>query len=126
MATVIYEPGNSASEAEARSIERAMEGGMMVGSLRLHPKRLSVHALGGLAGSRLAFVTRGTDYRAIASAAAPRSILTISADPACARSGYCVVAISSSPRVQITISRSAARAAKLRFSSSFLMLVREI
>jgi len=126
MAAVIYQPGDAASEAEARSIEHAIGDGMTVGSLRLRPKRFSTNALGGLAGARIAFVTRGTDYRAIASAAAPRSILTISADPACARGGYCVVAISAAPRVQITISRSAARAANLRFNSSFLMLVREI
>jgi hypothetical protein len=71
-------------------------------------------------------VTRGTNYRAIAAATASRSILTISSDPACAQAGHCVVAISTAPRVQITVSGAASRAANLRFSSSFLMLVREI
>jgi hypothetical protein len=126
IAAIIYEPGNAASENEARSIERSMGEGMVVGSARLVPRRVSTSALQGLAGARLAFVTRGTNYRAIASVAASRSILTISADPACARAGYCVVAISAAPRIQITVSRAASRAANLRFNSSFLMLVREI
>jgi len=123
---IIYEPGDAASESEARSIERSMGEAMVVGSARLVPRRVSTSALQGLAGARLAFVTRGTNYRAIASAASSRSILTISADPACAQAGYCVVAISAAPRVQITVSRAASRAANLRFNSSFLMLVREI
>jgi len=126
IAAIVYEPGNAASETEARSIERAMGEGIVVGSARLMPRRVSTSALHGLAGARLAFVTRGTNYRAIASATAPRSILTISSDPACAQAGYCVVAISAVPRVQITVSRAASRSANLRFNSSFLMLVREI
>jgi len=126
IAAIIYESGNAASEAEARAIERAIGTGMLVGSARLMPRRVSSSALQGLAGARLAFVTRGANYRAIATATAPRSILTISSDPACAQAGYCVVAISAAPRVQITVSRAASRAANLRFNSSFLMLVREI
>ena len=126
VAAIIYEPGNAASENEARSIERAVGDAMVVGSARLQPRRVSTSALQGLAGVRLAFVTRGINYRAIAATTASRSILTISADPACAQAGYCVVAISAVPRVQIIVSRAASRAANLRFNSSFLMLVREI
>ena len=126
IAAIIYEPGNSASENEARSIERSMGDGMAVGSARLSPRRVSTNALQGLAGARVAFVTRGTNYRAVAAATAPRSILTISSDPTCAQAGHCIVAISAAPRVQITVSRAASRAANLRFNSSFLMLVREI
>src|SRR5688572_30232136 len=77
IAAIIYEPGNAASENEARSIERSMGDFMVVGSARLMPRRVSTSALQGLAGARLAFVTRGTNYRAIAAAAASRSILTI-------------------------------------------------
>lgn len=126
IAAIVYEPGDMASEAEARSIERAMGSGMLIGSLRLKPKRVATNALAGLTGAQVAFVTRGTDYKAIASAASPRSVLTISADPACSRAGYCVVGVSSIPKVQIFVSKAATRAAKLRFNSSFLMLVKEV
>jgi hypothetical protein len=126
IAAVIYQPGDAASEMEARAVERALGSGLVIGSLRLKSRLVAGNALEGLAGTRVAFVTKGTDYRAIAAAAAPRSILTISSDLACTRAGYCIVAINSVPRVQITVSKAATRAAKLRFSAGFLMLIKEI
>ena len=126
IAAIVFEPGDAASEAEARSLERSMGNEMVIGALRLKPKRVATNALAGLAGARVAFVTRGTNYQAIASAAAPRSVLTISSDPACSREGHCVVSVSSVPKIQIFVSKAATRAAKLRFSSSFLMLVKEV
>ena len=125
-AAIIHEPGDEVSEREARTIERELAAGVKVGALSLRPRRVTANALGELAGARIAFVTRGTNYRQVAAAAAARSILTISSDPACARAGLCAVAIQSSPRVQIYVSRAACAAARLRFSAAFLMLVREI
>lgn len=126
IAAIVYEPGDAASETEARSIERAMGPAMVIGSLRLKPKRVATNALDGLAGAKLAFVTKDINYKAIASVAAPRSVLTISSDLACMRAGHCVVGVSSVPKVQIFVSKAASRAARLRFNSSFLMLVKEI
>lgn len=126
VAAIIYQPGDSASESESRAIERALGSGLEVGSLRLKPRRVPMSTLDQLNGAKVAFVTRGTNYRAVAAAAAPLSVLTISSDPTCARGGYCVVAITSNPRVQITVSKAAARTARLRFSSGFLMLIKEI
>ena len=83
-------------------------------------------ALNQLNGAKVAFVTKGTNYRGVAAAAVPLSILTVSSDPACARAGYCVVTITSTSRVQITVSKAAAKGSRLRFSSGFLMLIKEI
>jgi len=125
-AAVIYEPGNAASEAEAASIEHA--GTLVAGKGTLRLKRVPVGALGGLAGVRVAFVTSGLReaHAQIAAAASRQSILTITSDMSCVQAGHCAVAISSSPRVQITVSRSAAKAANVQFGSAFLMLVKEI
>jgi hypothetical protein len=125
-AAIIYQPGDAASENEALAIERALGTGLTVGSLTLKPRRVAASALDQLAGAKVAFVTRGTNYREIAAATARRSILTITSDPSCTRAGYCIVTISSTGRVQITVSKSASAAAKLRFTSGFLMLIREI
>lgn len=125
-AAIVYQPGDAASENEARAIERAIGTGLAAGSVRLRLRRVETDGLDSLAGTRVAFVTQGTDYRLVAAATAPRSILTMSFDPACARAGLCAVSISSVPRVQILVSRAAVRAANLRFSSGFLMLVKEI
>lgn len=123
---IIYEPGDPASEKEARDIERSMAGGLRVGAMTLSPKRVATSALEQLAGARIAFVTRGTNYKAVASATAARSIFSISFDSACTRAGYCVLTVSEGPRVQIIVSKAATAAAKLRFDSSFLMLIKEI
>lgn len=125
-AAIIYEPGNDASEREASAIERELGNGLVVGRLTLRPRKVASNTLNELAGAKIAFVTRGTDYRQIASATASRSMLTITSDPACARAGHCTVAIQSPSRIQILVSRVACSAARIRFSAAFLMLVREI
>ena len=125
-AAIIYEPGNAASEAEAASIERA--GPLVAGKGTLRLKRVAAGALGGLAGIRVAFVTAGLrdQQGQIGAAAARLSILTITSDLGCVQAAHCAVAISSSPRVQITVSRAASKAANIQFGSAFLMLVKEI
>lgn len=128
LAAIIFQPGNSLSEADATSIERAVGGAHVAGRISIHTRRVSIDALGELSGVRIAFVTTGLkgDYDAIAAAGARGSILTITNDDACVRAGACVVGIASSPRVQITVSRRGAQAAKIRFGSAFLMLVKEL
>jgi len=125
-AAIVYEPGNAASEAEAAAIEHA--GPLVAGKGTLRLKKVPVNALGGLAGVRVAFVTAGLGgaQAQVAAAAARQSILTITSDMSCVQAGRCAVAISSAPRVQITVSRSATKAANIQFGSAFLMLVKEI
>jgi hypothetical protein len=125
-AAIIYQPGDATSEGEARTIERSLGAGLVVGSLRLNSKRVAIGSLSDLGGAKVAFVTKGINYREVAQATASRSILSIGTDPACTQAGYCVVTITSAPKVQITVSKAAARAAHLRFNSGFLMLIREI
>lgn len=125
-AAIVYEPGDADSEREARAIERSLAAHRQTSPIILKPKRVSSASLDQMSGAKVAFVTRGTNYRQVGSAAAARSILTISFDPSCARVGHCVLAVSSSPKVQIFVSRSAAAAARLRFNASFLMLIKEI
>ncbi|UUL84039.1 YfiR/HmsC family protein [Sphingomonas qomolangmaensis] len=126
IAAIIYLPGAAASESQARAIERALRGGLVVGALTLRPRRVPSTSLAGLAGARVAFVTTGVNYQAVARATASRSILTISSDAGCTQAGHCVVTIISKPKVRIVVSKAASRAAQLRFNSGFLMLVKEI
>ncbi|MBW8911328.1 MAG: hypothetical protein JF564_05470 [Sphingomonas sp.] len=126
MAAIIFEPGNAASEADAAAIERAAP--QPAGKAVLKLKRVAVGALGGLAGVRVAFVTTGLrdQHAQIAAATLRQSILTITSDLSCVEAAQCIVGINGSPRVQITISRAASKAARIQFGSAFLMLVKEI
>ena len=125
---IVFEPGNAVSEADATSIERAIGGGVAAGRASIRTRRVPIGALGTLGNYRAAFVTTGLrdEQAGIAAAAARGSVVTITSDQACVQAGRCVVGISSTPRVQITVSRAAARAANVRFGSAFLMLVKEI
>ena len=127
-AAIIVDPANRDSERDAAAIEEAIGSGLTVGQATLRVRRVRTDALAKLSGAQVAFVTAGLQgsYPQIAAATARQSILTISADPDCVKDARCVVGISSTPRVQITINRAAARAAKIRFASAFLMLVQEI
>jgi hypothetical protein len=125
-AAIVYQPGDAASVAEAQAIEHTLGSGLVIGSLTLKPKRVSANALDGLAGAKVAFVTRAAIGQQVASATGQRSIVTISSDPGCAQAGLCVVSISSGSKVQITVSKAACRAAKIKFNAAFLMLVKEI
>jgi hypothetical protein len=44
----------------------------------------------------------------------------------CVRSDRCVVGVSTSPRVEIVVSRAAAKAAGVSFSQAFRVMIREI
>lgn len=128
VAAIIYDPRNPASDGEADAIERGAVSAFAAGKATLKFKRVPVTALGGLAGSQVAFVTAGLreSHAQIGAAAARLSILTITSDLSCVQSGNCAVAISGGQRVQITVSRAACKAGNLRFGSAFLMLVKEI
>jgi hypothetical protein len=124
-AAIVFEPGNAVSEADATSIERAIGGGVAAGRASIRTRRVPISSLGNY---RAAFVTAGLrdEQPGIAAAAARGSVVTITSDQACVQAARCVVGISSTPRVQITVSRAAARATNVRFGSAFLMLVKEI
>ncbi len=127
-AAILFAPGNEASEAEAGAIERMTGSGIAAGRGTLKARRVPIGSMGSLTGYQVAFVTTGlrSEQRDISAAAARSSVLTISSDPVCVQAGHCVVGIATSPKVQITVNRAAARAANIRFGSAFLMLVKEI
>lgn len=127
-AAIVYAPNNPASMADAAAIERAVGTGVEAGKAAIRTRRIPVTALDSLSGFRVAFVTVGlrASQDDIAAAAARGSVVTITSDQACVQAGRCVVGIASAPRVQITVSRTAARAVNAKFGSAFLMLVKEI
>ncbi len=125
---IVFAPDNAASLAEAAAIERTIGGGVAAGGALVRTRRVPVTALEGLRGYRAAFVTAGLRgaHDDIAAAARRHAVVTITSDHGCVQTARCVVGIASGTRVQITVSRAAARAVHARFGSAFLMLVKEI
>jgi hypothetical protein len=128
VAAIVFDPADPESAAEAVAIERQVGAGLTAGKAQVRVKRVPVNQLSGLAGAEVAFVTSGIrdKHGDIATAAERGGILTISSDLGCVTTGRCVVAVSSEAKVQITVSRAAAKAAKVQFNSAFLMLVKEL
>jgi hypothetical protein len=124
-AIVIFDPNSTASEAEAASIEQQFGTGLAIGRGVIRVRRVPIDALPGLTNARLAFVTSGIRSQALAEFAAREGVLTISSDSSCVQAARCVMSISDQSRTQITVSRTAAHAARVQFTSAFLMLIRE-
>jgi hypothetical protein len=101
--------------------------GIAAGGMMLNPRRVSVSALAA-SGARVIIVPEGQDasHNAIAAAARALNAVTLSTDMGCVRSDRCVVGVSTSPRVEIVVSRAAAKAAGVSFSQAFRVMIREI
>lgn len=125
---IVFAPDNPASVAEANAIEHAVGSGVKAGGAIIRTRRVPVTALDGLRGYHAAFVTTGlrNQHDDIAAAAKRHAVVTITSDASCVQTARCVVGIGAGARVQITVSRAAARAVNARFGSAFLMLVKEI
>lgn len=126
-AVVFYNKGNASSLSEARSIRTALAKKNVKGagfSVTLAPASNASAA----SGSKVVFLTSGLKprHRAIFNAASSAKAVTISSDLSCVRSNLCVIGVKSSPKTEILVSRNARQKTRVRFSSAFLMLVKEI
>jgi hypothetical protein len=111
----------------ADALLAAMGRGVSAGGVTLNPRRVSLARL-AQSGARIIIVPegQGASHAAIAAAARQLNAVTLSTDMSCVRSGRCVVGVSTSPRVEIVVSRAAASASRVSFSQAFRVMIREI
>jgi hypothetical protein len=111
----------------ADAVLAAMGTGVSAGGVTLSPRRVSLNLLAA-SGARVIIVPEGqtTSHPAIAAAAVRLRAVTLSTDMACVRAGYCVIGVTAQPRVEIVVSRRAARAAHVSFAQAFRVMFREI
>lgn len=105
----------------------AMAGRVSAGGVMLTPRRVALSALAD-SGARVIVVPEGQTnaHSQIADAARAMGALTISTDMSCVRSHRCVVGVASAPRVEIVVSRAAARASGVSFARAFQVMIREV
>ncbi len=122
---IVYATGNAASKADALAIAAMFGNGLASGGGTLTGRAVDAAALGDGAGYVAIILAEGAEDNG--SATSPRhGLLSISAADSLVRSGHCVMAVHSEPRVDITVNRAAARAAGIDFSAAFGMLVHEL
>lgn len=123
---VVFDPAKPASVAEKDAVMAAIGGGYNAGALTLVGVPIPISAIGGAGGVKALFVTGGVNYAAVGAAAKSKNIVSIGSDPACVKSGACVMGVSTDPKVEITVNRAAAAAVGASFKAAFRMMIKEI
>jgi hypothetical protein len=123
---VVFDPAKPASVAEKDAVLAALGGGYNAGALTLVGVPIPISAIGGAGGVKALFVTGGVNYAAVGAAAKAKNIVSIGSDPACVKSGACVMGVSTDPKVEITVNRAAAAAVGASFKAAFRMMIKEI
>jgi hypothetical protein len=122
---IVYDSGDSASEADAREIARGLAVSAPAG-VSFQPQLVPENGLGALGRVRVVFLAAGVSNPATVFAAASKArAVTLSFDLACVRVGRCVIGVRTAPKVEILVSRAARQASGIKFSQAFLMLVTE-
>lgn len=123
---VVFDPSKPESVAQKNEIMAALSGGFNAGGLTLGGAPIPISALGGAGGVHALFVTSGVNYASVGAAAKAKKLVTVSSDPACVRSGACVMGVTTAPKVEITVNRAAAAAVGASFKAAFRMMIKEI
>lgn len=123
---VVFDPAKPASVAEKNAVMAAIGGGYSAGAVTLVGKPVTVDEVAGAAGVNAFFVTGGVNYAAVGAAAKARKLVTIGSNPACVSTGACVMGVTTEPKVEITVNRSAAAAVGASFKAAFRMMIKEI
>jgi hypothetical protein len=124
---IIYPAASQLGRAEAEQIQAEFGGGVSLGALTLRPRLLTVDEALKTPGLVAVLLTKAAlpEAAAIAAAVAGKGVLTIASDPAPVAAGTVILAVRSTPRVEIYLSRSAAEAARVEFSTPFMLMIQE-
>lgn len=126
---LIYDASNAQSQSEAEAVQAIMGAGLESGAITMVPVMVPVDQLdASLGGLGVAFVMGGMSahFDKIFEATKSKKLLSISADPACAEAGRCVMSVTSEPKVQITVNKAASESSAIAFSPAFRMMISEI
>lgn len=125
---IIYVRGEPASAAQAAAVQRLLANAPNTGKLVLKPRLIAAEDLAALDHIGALFIVPAAINAAGAAAGAAHRlhVPVISNDVACATAGYCALAFSSLPTVEIIFNRGAADEAGVRFTAAFRMLVKKL
>lgn len=126
---IVFDPAAAPSQKDADDLKGILGGGLTAGAATLSPVMVPVTQIdSGLDSVNLVFVTGGlsAQHDRIFAAAKAKKLLSVSPDPACVRSGHCVMGIKSEPKVEILINKAAAEACSVSFAPAFRMMISEI
>jgi hypothetical protein len=123
---VVFDPAKPGSVAEKNAVMAAIGGGYSAGAVTLVGKPIEADAVGGVSGVSALYLPSGVNYGAVGAEAKSKKLVTISGGSACVQSGACVMGVTTEPKVEITVNRSAAAAVGAVFKAAFRMMIKEI
>jgi hypothetical protein len=119
---IAYDAADPDSKRDAEAIASYFAGGLKAGPAVLLPRVLDGPRLAG--GGFAAIITAsGANLDLVAAAARQWHAPCLTGDASLVRSGRCVLSVRSEPKVEITVSRTAAADVGVSFVSAFLMMV---
>ncbi|MEI8396028.1 MAG: YfiR/HmsC family protein [Rhodospirillaceae bacterium] len=124
---LIYQPGLAVSEQEKTALVDAAGSGIKTETLTVHLVPVSVSDLARIEKFHFVLLTSGlqSHFQTIFERTKGKSILTMSADLDCVRSGRCVMGVVSQPLVRVLVNHAASEDAVVMFDESFRMMITE-
>ena len=123
---VVFDSSNPASTAQKDAVMATLGAGMTAGAATFSGKAIDVSQLGSAGGVVALYGVTGVSSSALGAAGKAHKISTVSSEKSCAAEGMCVMSISTSPVVEITVNHNAAGAVGATFKAAFRMMIHEI
>ena len=123
---IVYPEGSTEGRAEAGRLAALFNDGIRAGGVTLRPRPLAIEDV-PTTGLRVVLLTDSAVRQAAALArkVATREVLTVTFSQPVVDEGLVVLAVRSQPRVEILVSRAAARSAGIGFAGAFRMMIQE-
>lgn len=122
---VVYAAGDAASRQDADAIASELGNGLQAGTVLLPVSVVDAAAL-AKGGFAVAIAAAGANGASLGAAVRAARILCVTADLAAVQAGFCTLAISTRPRVEIVLNHAAAAATDITFAAAFRMMIREM
>jgi len=124
---IVYDPDNARSARQAETVRSILADGLEAGELILTPVMVPI-GKGASADVDLLFLTEylGDRSATISELVSSKGIPCVTTDIAQVRSGACVMAVRSAPRVEILVNRQAADLTGTSFTAVFRMMITEL
>ena len=124
---VVFDSSKPASVAQKDAAMAVLAAGLSTGSATFSGKAIDVSQVGASGGGVAAlYGVSGVSSAALGAAGKAHHVITMSSDKSCAAEGFCVMSVTTSPSVEITVNHTAAAAVGATFKAAFRMMIHEV
>ena len=122
---IAYVAGSADSRRDAEAIAALIGGGLRAGHTVLRPRIVDIGGL-EVGGFQVVIAAAGANGAQLNTAARAAHALCVTTDVDAVRGGFCAMAITTEPRVEIIVNHAVAAAAGIEFAAAFRMMIQEM